>query len=365
MRKITVLLFLVCCVFGAWQKSAEISLPKSIQVNDLTINKAGEIWILSASSLLRFEPASKNPLLVQEIANGKALASSDKIYILDNLNHLSVLDPNNDEFNQMTQVSFNLPRQIAVVAADENEVVAILESNQLTFTSENKTFGSVMTVADRFSVIPAADYSDTEIPFFTLADNRVYSWIGGSFNNTSDYRSKLIYSASNSILDIAADLNGDLFILFPDSIVVLGSGGDYKSKIEIDNLAAGSKILTNPANSNLLIFDKLDRSLIVLTGVYRSDQGEVITLDKNTPNPVDNYTAIQFTINQSLNLVITVYNLIGEPVKVVARGFYPAGSHTVTWHADDEKGNLVPNGVYFYRLESEKGVAIRQLIVLR
>ncbi len=52
-------------------------------------------------------------------------------------------------------------------------------------------------------------------------------------------------------------------------------------------------------------------------------------------------------------------------MKLIAKDRFLQGTHRVTWKAKDEKGNLVPNGVYFYRLESNRGVAIRQLIVLR
>lgn len=57
--------------------------------------------------------------------------------------------------------------------------------------------------------------------------------------------------------------------------------------------------------------------------------------------------------------------MIGEPVKTITQGSYNKGRFRVRWDGKDESGRILPNGVYFYRLESKKGVTIRQLIILR
>jgi hypothetical protein len=242
--------------------------------------------------------------------------------------------------------------------------VAVLESNRLVFATPFEIAGSISTSAERCVMIPMADYSDRSTPLFTLSGNRIFEWTGGRFLNAENYGNKLIYSASNSILDFCADKKGNLYILFADSITVLGEHSEYKGRIGVGEISHGSRILWNPKENNLIIFDNATKSMQVLSEAGRQAE-ELIVLDKNRPNPVDNYTEISFTLNEPLFLTITVYNLIGEPVKQIAKDRFLKGNHRVVWKADDEKSNLVPNGVYFYRLESTKGVAIRQLIVLR
>jgi hypothetical protein len=365
MKKIIVVLFLICLAYGEWQKGGEVALPKSIQVNDLTINNSGEVWILSGSSILKLEGPTKNPVLIQEIPDGKLLAVQDRVFILDNLNRLITLDPVKTDLALPTKLLFDAASQISTIAVDNNQLIAVLGANQLSFASHKEVFGTLITNADRFGVIPLADYNNTQTPLFTLTNNRIYSWTGGAYNNTEKYQSNLLYSATNNILDFSTDQRGNLYVLFSDSIVVLGTNGEYIRKISIDNMSLGSRILTNPTNNDLILFDPLDKTLSFLSNVRDDDRGDIIVLNKNVPNPVDNYTQIEFTINQSLSLTITIYNLIGEPVKVITKGHYSKGTYRVTWNADDESGDLVPNGVYFYRLESARGVAIRQLIVLR
>jgi len=364
MKKLFVLIFFILCAFGEWQQSNIIALPKTLQVNDLTIDNTGAIWILSASSVLKLDEKTKSPVLIEELPGGRAITAQDKIYIMDNLNHLMILDPIRDEFNSTSDLVFGHVRQLAAIDVNNEEFIIALEPNQLSFNSPEKVLGTIITSVDRFSVIPLANYNDPQTSFFTLNNNRIYSWTGGTLKNTGNYVNRLLYSATNTIFDFSADDNGNLYILFSDSIVVLGSEGNYKSKISIDNFTVGSRILVNSANGKLILYQPFDKTLKILSSV-RVDERSDIILNKNVPNPVDNFTQIEFTINQPLHLAITLYNLIGRPVRVIAKGSYNKGSHQVTWNGEDEKGVLVPNGVYFYRLESEKGVAIRQLIVLR
>jgi len=366
MAKSMVFFFLICIALGEWQQSDEISLPKGIQVNDLTISSSGELWVLSTSSILKYETATKSPVFVQEVLNGKLLAVHDEeIYIIDNTNQLITLSRDEAGLTQPTGIFFNYPTAIEVATADNRPFVIVQEPNKLTLVSDRRLSGSINTSAEGLSTIPAASYDDRQTPLFTLENNQIYAWTGGSFNNPESYRKRIMYSASSKILDFATNKNGNLYILFSDSIVILEPDGNYKSKITTDNIPLGSRLLLNPANNNIAIFDQLEKSVKVLSGITRGATGDIITLYNNQPNPVDNYTEIAFTVNETLDVTITVYNLIGEPVKMIARDRYPKGTHRVVWRADDNKGNLVPNGIYFYRLESNKGFAIKQLIVLR
>jgi len=43
---------------------------------------------------------------------------------------------------------------------------------------------------------------------------------------------------------------------------------------------------------------------------------------------------------------LAVYDISGREVKVLAEGFYPAGTHLVEWDAAG-----LPSGVYFARLQ--------------
>lgn len=366
MRKITVIFFLICSAFGQWQQSDEIALPKGIQVNDLVINSSGELWILSASSILKYERAAKNPFLVQEIDGGKAFTVIDEVvYVVDKGSRLLSLDLAREGLVTSGNLVFNSPTQISHTILDTKPIIIVQEPGRLVFTDSRNLIGNINTSAERFSAISGADYDNDKTPFFTLTGNRIYSWTGGTISNPQDYKKEIFFSATHKIIDFNTAQNGDVFVLFSDSIIVLAADGSYKTKADIDKIHPGSRLLTSTDNNTVTVYDHTFNTLKTLKGLELTPKNDIIVLRNNHPNPVDNYTEIEFTLGQFLDLSITIYNLIGEPVKVIAKGRFAKGNHKVVWHGKDEGNNLVPNGIYFYRLESKKGVAIKQLTVLR
>ncbi|UCG29523.1 MAG: T9SS type A sorting domain-containing protein [candidate division WOR-3 bacterium] len=365
MRRLSVLIFLVCLSSGAWHYSEELALTKVSQVNDLTISSNGELWVLSPSTISKVDENSGDLVVFKHIDNARALtALGPNLYYVDNSNRL-VTQPSDDRENaELTGLNLTNPTQMTAMSVSGAAGLIVLEPTRLVFATPFETISTLSTNAERFSIIPLADYSDRRTPFFTLSGNRIFTWSGGRFLNAENYVSRLIYSASNVVLDFCADKRGNLYILFADSITVLDNNGQYKGKIGVGNISRGSRILSNPTNNSLIVYDRSAKNIQVIAETGQISE-ELIVLDKNRPNPVDNYTEIPFTLSEPLFLTITIYNLIGEPVKQIARDRFLRGSHRVAWKADDEEGNLVPNGVYFYRLESNRGVAIRQLIVLR
>lgn len=366
MRTLLVIFCLVCTAFAAWEQSDEWTLPKGVQVNDLALSNTGELYLLSNSSVLKYESGTKNALLIASVEGSKVLSIHDgTIYVVDGYNRLVEIDLDNTETSASARLPLNMPSQLGYVSFNKKAYIIVNEASRLSFIHNDRLVGSVNTSADRFSTVPAADYGEQHAPLYTLTYNRIYALKNGSIENPAGYEQNLLYSASGTILDFTADAAGNVYVLFPDSIVALDSDGTYGSKTEIDNLTSGSRIFINPFNNNIVVFDRTNNTVLFFTSVSSDRSRDIITLNSNKPNPVDNYTEIEFVIEEPIQLSITVYNLIGEPVKTIASGRYNKGTHRVAWNADDQYGNLVPNGIYFYRLESRKGVAIKQLIVLR
>jgi len=365
MRRLSVLFFLVCLAAGAWQFREEIALSRIKQVSDLAINDNGEIWVLSPQAVSKIDGKSTNLLLSREVRNARLVAAlGSDVYYIDSNNQLLSYTAGDSENASATGLSFTNPTQLTALSVNGSPGLVILEPTKLVFAAPFEIMSSLSTNAERFALIPTADYTNRRTPLFTMSGNRIFAWTGGRFFNADNYFSRLIYSASNSIVDFCADRKGNLYILFSDSITVLDDTGEYKGKIGIGNISRGSRILSNPADNSLVIFDQTTKSIQIVSQSGR-DAEELITLNKNRPNPVDNYTEISFTLSEPLYVTITIYNLIGEPVKQIVKDRFLKGTHRIVWNAVDAEGNMVPNGVYFYRLESAKGVAIRQLIVLR
>ena len=62
--------------------------------------------------------------------------------------------------------------------------------------------------------------------------------------------------------------------------------------------------------------------------------------------------------------VLTIYNLRGEEVALLAVGNRSAGHHSVTWEASRDASG-VASGVYFYRLTAGSFSETRKMLLLR
>ena len=88
-------------------------------------------------------------------------------------------------------------------------------------------------------------------------------------------------------------------------------------------------------------------------------------LEQNYPNPFNPTTQILFSLPNTERVTLTIYNLLGQKMAMLADGLMAAGSHVVTWNGRDSRGVQLPSGVYFYRLESPSFTAARRMLMLK
>jgi hypothetical protein len=84
------------------------------------------------------------------------------------------------------------------------------------------------------------------------------------------------------------------------------------------------------------------------------------------PNPVNGVSVIDFTLAQSSQVDVNIYDVQGALVrKLLPRQELPAGSHNLRWDLRDESGRSVSAGVYFIRGHADGDVVSRRVMVLR
>ncbi|MCB0263931.1 MAG: T9SS type A sorting domain-containing protein [Calditrichaeota bacterium] len=76
------------------------------------------------------------------------------------------------------------------------------------------------------------------------------------------------------------------------------------------------------------------------------------SLSQNYPNPFNPSTKIDFELPFSSVVKLTVYNILGEQVKTLVKGFYETGKYTIRWNGTDHAGNAITAGIYLLRLEA-------------
>jgi predicted CXXCH cytochrome family protein len=83
-------------------------------------------------------------------------------------------------------------------------------------------------------------------------------------------------------------------------------------------------------------------------------------LAQNYPNPFNPSTTIKFSIPESGNVKVTVYDAIGRVVALLTNNFYQSGNYKIEWNASS-----YASGIYFYRLEAKSFNMVRKMVLIK
>jgi hypothetical protein len=105
--------------------------------------------------------------------------------------------------------------------------------------------------------------------------------------------------------------------------------------------------------------------LVVGTGSFVENESEAsrpdgLTLRPNRPNPFTDQTTVEYTLPEATAATVSVYDVLGRRVAVLARGRQEAGVHRARWRAGEQA-----SGVYVIRLETPSGTRTRKAVLVR
>ncbi|MCD4729318.1 MAG: T9SS type A sorting domain-containing protein, partial [Bacteroidales bacterium] len=82
------------------------------------------------------------------------------------------------------------------------------------------------------------------------------------------------------------------------------------------------------------------------------------------PNPFNSETTLTMRLNMPQLVWIEIYNISGAKVKTLLEGELPGGYYETTWYGDNDQGNKVEKGIYFYKVRTGSGTVVSNKIVL-
>ncbi|MBN1790233.1 MAG: T9SS type A sorting domain-containing protein [Bacteroidales bacterium] len=94
-------------------------------------------------------------------------------------------------------------------------------------------------------------------------------------------------------------------------------------------------------------------------------EGLITSLGDNYPNPFQLETTFEFTLGETLPVNITLFNLLGEKVKILVSQKMDSGSYTAVWNATDQGGNKVPPGIYICKMIAGNYVSVKTIEVMQ
>ena len=83
-------------------------------------------------------------------------------------------------------------------------------------------------------------------------------------------------------------------------------------------------------------------------------------LEQNYPNPFNPNTTIKYSIPADQQVILKVYNMLGQNVQTLVNGIQKAGQHQIKFDA-----SIFASGVYFYKLEAGSQTQIKKMILMK
>ena len=182
------------------------------------------------------------------------------------------------------------------------------------------------------------------------------SWEEPSAQDYGDLSGFKIYRAieTDEFVQIGGTIAPDIFFFTDDDVVYHKEHFYYVIAIwtgDIDGESLPSdmvSIIPEPVS------DKDDPVIPLQTELHR-----------NFPNPFNPETTIEFSLKQSGNICIEIYNIRGQRIRALVNEFMTSGTHLVVWNGLDDFGHTVGSGLYFYRMSTDEYVGVKRMTLLK
>ncbi len=121
------------------------------------------------------------------------------------------------------------------------------------------------------------------------------------------------------------------------------------------------------ANNTISFSSSVASNFVILTGTTVSGvnpEGDITvdkyTLKQNYPNPFNPSTTIEFVLEKSSDVQLTIYDALGQRVAELVNGQMSAGLHSVNFNAAG-----LSSGTYFYQLKVDGHSLVRKMNLLK
>jgi hypothetical protein len=92
---------------------------------------------------------------------------------------------------------------------------------------------------------------------------------------------------------------------------------------------------------------------------------ERFTVHANYPNPFNPSTTLAFDLPAAGEVKVSIYNALGQPVRLLQEGSLPAGTHRLQWDGRSDSGEVAPSGLYFARFQTADAQRTVKMVMLK
>lgn len=272
--------------------------------------------------------------------------------ILDNFPQMSPTTQSIFSFVEMDGITHN-----QLSAGDSNKVITRF-TLQKSASDSSKVFEWIGIRIDRIGKGVAGDVSSIKI------------W--EDINNNS-----IVENDIDSLLGSGIFNEGESYISFYSDEVITTDPSYYLVAIDVSDYIATSDtkigislkdstyfICKNPAK---VINDNFPFSSneIRILDITKFELPTSYSLSQNYPNPFNPITTFHYNIPKESDVSITIYDMLGRQINQLISKKQPIGNYSVQWNGDDNNGNLVGTGIYFYQIQTGDFVQTKKMVLMK
>jgi len=207
------------------------------------------------------------------------------------------------------------------------------------------------------TVTPPDPNSDGLDGFANLDTEEEYASVcfGGDYIGTMDVEINGIPTAFGDSVDVKMEYvpwsDKDTPVSGPETVSLAthsNAGGSVTIPVEVTDPLYGYRVSIAPVGQ------------IVSTEQLAEAVPAEFGLSQNFPNPFNPTTRIEYTLPEASKILLTMYNVNGQKVKVLEEGFRPAGTYQVEFEAGD-----LASGIYLYRIVTDKFTQVKRMVLLK
>ena len=193
--------------------------------------------------------------------------------------------------------------------------------------------------------------------------------------NKTDLLLVVIALGENAPPNSRTDVNGDGSVNIADLLLVIGNLDDPVNAAAPTNKEIATSLDPEMLEGQLNILRaesdgsrKYQKAISFLQSLLAATRPDKTQLLANYPNPFNPETWIPYQLAEPANVTLTIYATDGKVVRTLALGHQSAGiyqnrSRAAYWDGNNEFGEPVASGIYFYTLTTGKFTATRKMLI--
>ena len=92
---------------------------------------------------------------------------------------------------------------------------------------------------------------------------------------------------------------------------------------------------------------------------------ENLSVLQNYPNPFNPSTQIEYSIPKSSQVVLKIYNISGQEIRVLVNEFQSPNTYLVSWDGRNQNQQLMPSGIYFAKILADSFNKTVRLVLVK